>query len=186
MLVMFVKLIMRTILVFLSILLWNMQSSSQEEQNPKILCASDEAPYRDFDFVLGEWEFFNSDGKKIAEQTYRKQEMGCLILEKWTTVSGSTGTGMTFVDPNSGLWRQVWMSPAFHIDYSGGLDHTGAMVLEGTIYPNDGSKSSPVRGIWEKKDNNTLRQEFLKYDEKTKRWNSFFLGYAHPKKSTHD
>ncbi len=161
-------------------------SFSQENVKPQILCASNESPYRDFDFVLGEWDFLTVDGKKIGEQVYTKQEMGCMILEKWATLSGSTGTGMTFVDPNTGLWRQVWMSPMFHIDYSGSLNENGAMVLEGTIYPNNGEKSSPVRGLWAKQDDGTIKQEFLKYNEQTKKWESFFLGFAHPKTSGDD
>jgi hypothetical protein len=56
---------------------------------------------------LGEWDFLTADGKKIGEQVYTKKEEGCLIVEEWTTLSGITGTGMTFVDPATKLWRQV-------------------------------------------------------------------------------
>ncbi|WP_025743331.1 hypothetical protein [Aquimarina pacifica] len=177
---------MKTIFQFFLVVLTTVYSFSQEKEKSQILCASDESPYRDFDFVLGEWDFLTSDGKKMGEQIYTKQEKGCAILEKWTTLSGSTGTGMTFVDPNTGLWRQVWMSPMFHIDYSGSLNETGAMVLEGTMYPNNGKKSAPVRGLWAKQGDGTIKQEFLKYNEQTKKWESFFSGVAHPKTNNND
>ena len=170
---------MKTILQFPLILLIITSSFSQEKA--QILCASDKSPYRDFDFVVGDWILLNAEGKKIGEQVYTKQEEGCTILEKWTTLSGSTGTGMSFVDPSTGLWRQVWMSPMFHIDYSGSLNDNGDMVLEGTMYPNNGKKSSPVRSIWSKQDNGGIKQEFLKFNDDTKQWESFFLGVAHPK-----
>jgi len=163
------------------ILLTYIFSYSQETTKKQISCGSEDKPYRDFDFVLGEWDFLTADGKKIGEQVYTKKEEGCLILEEWTTLSGSTGTGMTFVDPATNLWRQVWMSPAFHIDYSGSVNENGDMILEGTMYPNNGEKSSAVRGVWAKQSDGTIRQEFLKYDNKIREWQSFFLGFAHPK-----
>ena len=177
---------MKTILQVFLILFTITYSFSQEKSKPQILCASNESPYRDFDFVLGHWDFLNADGKKIGEQVYTKHEQGCMILEKWNTLSGSTGTGMSFVDPATGLWRQVWMSPMFHIDYSGNLNENGDMILEGTMYPNNGKESSPVRGIWAKQDNGTIRQEFLKYNDNSQKWESFFLGFAHPKRNGND
>ena len=98
------------------------------------ICSNSESPYRDLDFLVGNWEFFTLDGKKIANQTYSKKEKGCLILEDWQTVWGETGTGMNFVDPATKKWRQVWMSPRYHIDYSGGMTDSGDFVLEGMIY----------------------------------------------------
>ncbi|MEM8999763.1 MAG: hypothetical protein AAGB24_05820 [Bacteroidota bacterium] len=174
-----------TFLTFL-VLLTTVYAFSQENTKSQILCASNEKPYRDFDFVLGTWDFLTASGKKIGSQVYTKKENGCLILEEWTTRSGSSGTGMSFVDPATGLWRQVWMSPSFHIDYSGGLNEEGDMVLEGTMYPNNGDKSVPVRGLWAKQDDGTIKQEFLKYNSASEKWESFFLGYAHAMTNTGD
>ena len=142
------------------------------------ICSSEKAPYRDFDFVIGTWDFYTPDGTKIGKQTYTKREKGCLILEEWELNSGETGMGMSFVDPETGLWRQVWMSPSFHIDYSGGIDKNGAMVLKGKIYPNNGDKSSPVRGIWAKQPNGTIKQEFFILDEESNNWQLLFAGYT--------
>jgi hypothetical protein len=49
------------------------------------VCSYNNAPYRDLDFLVGSWEFFTMDGKKIADQKYFKKESGCLILEDWKT-----------------------------------------------------------------------------------------------------
>ena len=135
----------------------------------------------DFDFVIGNWEMFDTDGNKLGEQVYVKREQGHLITEEWTTVTGGTGLGMTFVDPKTGLWRQVYVSSLGIIDYSGGIDENGSMVLEGTIYPTDGSPSSPVQGIWTKKDDGTMKEEFLILNAKTNTWITFYLGIAHRK-----
>jgi len=171
----------KLILPLLIVVLGSSWGTAQQTEKNQIICASDTAPYRDFDFVLGEWDFLTAKGKKIGEQIYTKRESGCMILEEWSTLSGSTGTGMSFVDPATGLWRQVWMSPMFHIDYSGKLDEKGNMVLEGTLYPNNGDNSAPVRGIWAPQPDGSIKQEFLRFNEAAETWESFFLGFAHPK-----
>ena len=155
-------------------------TSSRKQASVK--CAGDEKPYRDFDFIVGNWEYRNADGHTIGEQVITKQGEGCAIIEEWTEISGITGQGMSFVDPKTGLWRQVWMSSRFHIDYSGGLNESGAMVLEGTMYPTTGGSSSPVRGVWTRQNDGSIRKEFLRFDEKTNEWITFFEGFAHPKK----
>ena len=158
------------------------KGDSSSSKQTLLKCASDEKPYRDFDFIVGNWEYRTSGGYVVGEQVITKQGEGCAIIEEWTEVSGITGRGMSFVDPKTGLWRQVWMSSRFHIDYSGGLDESGAMVLEGTMYPTNGDISSRVRGVWTKQTDGSIKKEFLRFDEKTNKWNTFFDGFAHPKK----
>ena len=142
------------------------------------VCSSNNPPYSDLDFLVGSWEFFTMDGKKIADQIYTKKEKGCLILEDWKTLWGETGTGMNFVDPATNKWRQVWMSPSYHIDYSGGLTESGNFILEGMIYPNNGQESSAVRGIYSRQSDGSITKEFLKYDKTNKEWKRFFIGVA--------
>lgn len=145
------------------------------------ICAQNDSPYRDLDFLVGHWEFFMMDGAKIADQRYSKKEQGCLILEDWSTLDGETGTGMNFVDPATGKWRQVWMSPRYHIDYSGGLNEKGDFVLEGRMYPNNGQASLAIKGIYSKQVDGSVTKEFLQYNEKTKEWQRFFMGVARKK-----
>ena len=157
-------------------------SAKNTSEQARPVCGENRQPYRDLDFLIGRWEFFTMDGQKIADQTYAQKEQGCLLLEDWSTVTGETGTGMNFVDPATGKWRQVWMSPLFHIDYSGGLNQKGDFVLEGRIYPNSGQPASAVKGIYSKQADGSVTKEFLLYDEKTKEWKRFFKGVARKKK----
>lgn len=150
-------------------------------QDTIIKCAGDDQPYRDFDFIVGRWDFKTMDGYKVGEQVISKEGEGCAIIEEWTEVSGITGRGISFVDPKTGLWRQIWMSSRFHIDYSGGLNESGAMVLEGTMYPTTGNTSSSVRGVWTKQPDGSIKKEFMRLDETNNKWITFFAGFAHPK-----
>ncbi len=144
-------------------------------------CSGHDKPYRDFDFIVGNWEYRTPDGRKVADQTITNQGEGCAIVEEWNELSGVTGRGISFVDPATGLWRQVWVSSRFHIDYSGSLNENGAMVLEGTMYPTNGSASSRIRGVCTKQSDGTIKKEFFRMDEKANQWVSFFAGFAHPK-----
>ena len=159
---------------------------AQSSNDVTPICSSEEAPYRDFDFVLGSWDFYTSDSVKIGKQVYTKREQGCLILEEWELDSGDTGIGMSFVDPATGNWRQVWMSPTYHIDYSGGIDEQGAMILEGTAYPNNGEKSFPIRGIWAKQSDGSIKQEFFFLDEGSNTWQILFAGFTRLSDSSSD
>ncbi len=159
------------------------QASTDAASSNTPICGADEAPYRDLDFLVGEWEFFTNDGRKIADQTYSRREQGCLILEDWRTLSGETGTGMNFVDPATGKWRQVWMSPRFHIDYSGGLNDDGQHILEGTIYPNNGQPSMEIRGIYTRLDDGAVTKEFLTRASSDDDWSVLFAGVSLPVKT---
>lgn len=159
----------------------DIQPVKTQTQKSLATCASEKTPFRDLDFLVGNWEFFTQDGKKIADQSYSSRGHGCLILEDWKELSGATGTGMNFVDPSTGKWRQVWMSASFHIDYSGGLVEDGRFVLEGRIYPNSGDPASAFKGIYSRQTDGSVTKEFLIYDEKSKTWQRFFIGVARRK-----
>ncbi|MDP5209392.1 hypothetical protein [Microbulbifer sp. 2205BS26-8] len=151
-------------------------ASASLAQNP--ICAENSSPYRDLDFLIGDWEFYSNKGNLIANQTYHKKEQGCLILEDWKTISGETGTGMNFFDPETKKWRQVWMSPRFHIDYSGGINESGDFILEGKMHPNNGEPGSAIKGIYTRNKDGSITKEFLKYDDKENNWKRFFIGIA--------
>ncbi len=151
------------------------------QRQPTAQCAGNDTPYRDFDFIVGTWDFRTLDGQKVADQIITRQGEGCAIVEEWNETSGITGRGLSFVDPATGRWRQVWMSSRFHIDYSGGLDANGSMVLEGTMYPTNGSPSARIRGVWTPQADGSIRKEFLRLDEKANQWVSFFAGFARPR-----
>ena len=170
--------------------------AAETAQTADAQCAQDVSPYRDFDFLIGEWDFVMANGQKVADHTYTKRESGCLIVEDWRTLSGDTGLSIKYVDPQTGRWRSVWMSASFHIDYAGEKRDDGAMVLEGRMFPNnetgkgiingrvipdDDGKTARVRGVWTPLDDGSVAQEFLIYNFEQDAWESFFAGVDRPK-----
>lgn len=134
--------------------------------------------FDDFDFWIGEWEVYGPQGKLAGTNSIRKEEYGCLLVERWVNTGGQTGQSYNFVDLATGKWRQVWVSAGSTIDYSGGLDDKGAMVLEGTIGYGAGQagNGAKFRGTWTPNADGTVTQYFQQYDGAKGEWTDWFTG----------
>jgi hypothetical protein len=152
-------------------------SSAIAQQTPPPPPCQDEI-YRAFDFWVGEWEVTAPTGQVAGENSITIEENGCLLVERWKGVQGSTGQSYNFVDRETGKWRQVWVSPGITIDYSGGLDENGAMVLEGSIGYGAGvaGNGAKFKGTWALQDDGTVKQHFQQYDAEKKEWSDWFIG----------
>ncbi len=138
--------------------------------------------YRAFDFWIGEWDV-SSGGKPAGENIISVREGGCLLLEEWTSADGTTGQSYNFYDPGAGKWRQLWVSGGSVIDYAGGLDANGAMVLEGTIAYRNGA-TAPFKGAWTLQEDGAVIQHFQQYDAESESWRDWFIGRYTKKTST--
>lgn len=140
---------------------------------PTPVCES--GAYHAFDFWVGDWEVFGTDGTKAGNNHISRQEGGCLLLEEWVSVSGNTGQSYNYYDPEADEWRQVWVSQGAVIDYAGNLTETGSMKFEGTIsYRND--TSFPFTGEWTLLEDGSVRQHFEQYNPETDTWDLWFTG----------
>jgi len=134
--------------------------------------------FDDFDFWVGEWDVYGKAGTLAGTNSITKDEYGCLLVERWKSAGGITGQSYNFVDLATGKWRQVWVSAGATIDYSGGLDEKGAMVLEGVIgYPaGTPGGSARFRGTWTPNSDGTVTQHFEQFDPAKNEWTEWFLG----------
>ena len=139
--------------------------------------------YRAFDFWLGEWSVTSTDGTFLGNNSITSAENGCLILENWTSATGGTGQSYNYVDPGSGLWRQVWVSQAATIDYEGGPTQDGGIRLQGAITYRNGAVF-PFWGERTPQEDGTVKQYFEQMDPETNEWSPWFLGiYTRVEKS---
>ncbi|MEM8678250.1 MAG: M56 family metallopeptidase, partial [Planctomycetota bacterium] len=67
------------------------------------------SPYRQLDFMVGDWQVHNADGQLLGHSTISKEEEGFLLREKWRAAGGSTGTGITYFHPKEKVWRQTFV-----------------------------------------------------------------------------
>lgn len=140
----------------------------------------DDEAYKQFDFWVGTWDVFDTAGVKQGRNVITKEEGGCLVLEKWTSVSGSKGQSYNVYNPDTDTWRQLWVSNGTLIDYIGGLDEEGAMHLEGTITYHAGPLAAAFRGEWTPNEDGTVTQYFAQYDPETDLWQDWFTGIYRP------
>ena len=152
--------------------------------------------YRSFDFWLGEWEVYGNlekKGPKFGNNSIKRIENGCLIMEHWKGAKGSTGTSMNYYDGISGKWVQRWVSGGGTvIDYSGGLvaikgeakgKDKKAMRLEGKIYYASEQRKPQIRdfrGTWTPLENGVVQQLFEESVDGGKTWTQWFNGFYFP------
>ena len=139
-------------------------------------CMEDEQR-RQFDFWVGSWNVYAASGAFGGENTIERDAAGCVLQETWRSASGSGGRSLNFVDPNTGAWRQLWTGVNHVIDYSGGLNARGQMILEGeiTYFGPDGTRSAPFRGAWTPRPDGAVIQHFQQYDATARAWSDWAL-----------
>lgn len=146
----------------------------EEEPQP---CAGE--AYDDFDFWLGNWSVHDPDGIFLGENTITAHEDHCLLIEHWISEHGNTGQSYNFYDPANAEWRQVWASDWGLVDYAGGLNDQGQMVLVGEITYREGN-TAPFMGIWTPNEDGSVTQNFSQFDANTGTWEDWFIGIYTP------
>lgn len=93
----------------------------------------DRAPFREFDFWLGEWRV-TAGGKVIATSRIESILGGCVILESYEDPSGYRGKSFNFYDSHLDKWRQTWVDTTGSVSEFSGTVRDGAMRYEGETH----------------------------------------------------
>ena len=135
------------------------------------------AGFDDFDFWVGDWNVYSNDEARQFQgtNTITKHHNDCLIKESWMSAAGNGGFSINYYNAVTGEWRQVWVANGYSIDYTGGLNDAGAMVLEGLIYGYRRGAATPFRGTWSQTDNGDVRQ-FFEIHNAEGEWTTWFDG----------
>ncbi len=145
---------------------------AQEDSRPP---PCDSAPYHAFDFWVGEWVVMDMTGEVAGTNSVTRAEEGCLLVEHWESARGTTGQSYNYYNPETMMWRQVWVSPSAIIDYEGGPNQLGHMRLQGTITYRRG-ESHLFRGSWVAEADGSVRQHLEQYNAETEAWEDWFIG----------
>lgn len=125
---------------------------------PPLPCSGEE--HAAFDFWVGEWTVApNGAEGRGTTSTIEKVSSGCVIREHWQPASGADGTSISFLNPQTKRWEQVWVgSDGNRVDFSGGIVD-GKMVLTG-YWPGAGADGAAVltRMTYTKREDGTVRQ----------------------------
>ncbi len=138
-----------------------------------------EAPeYGQFDFWVGDWTVTSGD-RLAGHNRIEKRSDGCLLLESWEGVGGSTGHSVNYFDPAERRWHQLWVgSGGGYISGSGGLDN-GAMKLVGEHVLADGERR-PFRMTFAPAGDGTVRQLLEESSDGGATWTVWFDGLYTP------
>jgi hypothetical protein len=150
----------------------NAQASETAPQQRGEQCRAEE--FRAFDFWIGQWTVRLADGREAGKNRISESADGCLIQERWTGARGGLGSSVNFYDPQSRVWRQVWVSGDSIIEISGGLK-SASMVLVGEIYDRTVSRRFPFRGRWTLLEDGRVRQFFE--ERRGDNWEPWFEGF---------
>ncbi len=149
------------------------QSSDGAQATP---CESDER-FRAFDFWIGEWEVRGADGTLQGENTISVEERGCVLLERWRGLQGSTGMSINYLDTMTDEWVQIWRAASgYEINIRGGMTGDG-MLLRGTIHYIGTGQTAPFRGLWTPLPDGRVRQFFEQSSDDGETWQPWFEGF---------
>ena len=130
-------------------------------------CACCSADHKAFDFWIGDWDVFDTTGKKIGQNSIEKIEDGCLLNEQWKSPF-STGRSYNYFNRNDSTWNQVWMDNAGNpLVLKGGFEN-GSMVMYTEPYTDKGGLEIKSRLRWTLESDGSVSQiwEALNLDGK--------------------
>lgn len=97
--------------------------------------------YRQFDFWLGQWEAFNTNGQKAGDSKITLLLDSCVILEEWTSAVVNRGirfAGKSFNTYNAGTkqWQQTWVDNAGGSnEYLIGKFENNKIIYSSSLFP---------------------------------------------------
>ena len=139
-------------------------------------CQQD-ARFREFDFWVGDWNVHDGEGTLQGENTISREERGCVLVERWQGVQGSTGMSINYLDKITDEWVQIWHAAGgYQIEIRGGLTGEG-MLLRGTIHYIGTGQTAPFRGLWTPLPDGRVRQFFEQSNDDGKTWVPWFEGF---------
>ncbi len=132
------------------------------------------APYRQFDFWLGDWDVYSVEsGKLIARAQVTPVLAGCALSEDYRSRTGYAGRSFSAYDASRGVWHQSWVSSEGEILVIEGGLREGAMELCGADQAAPQGPQRWTRGVW-RPAADTVRETATRSTDGRKTWQPWF------------
>ena len=157
---------------FLLIFMFATQVVSQTNSNTS--CKGKK--YSEFDFWVGNWDVYNTNGQLIGTNHLVKMQDNCVLQENWNSkTSSNRGTSYNFYNRTDGTWNQIWIdNTGFTLQLKGRF-FEGKMVLKSSeINSKKGSYYNRI--TWFKNKDNTVTQIWEYVDKKNTIISEIFRG----------
>lgn len=170
----------------ISMVIAALQAAAQPAQpaTPPTPCASE--AHNAFDFWVGEWVVTpNQPGAKpVAHSKIEKLYNGCAIRENWMPFNNRPGGSLNALG-HDGLWHQRWVgSGGGNVDFVGGSNGPGKMVLTGRWRGAAGPGTNPlVRMTYTLREDGSVRQHGEQSTDHGLTWGPSFDFIYRPRES---
>ncbi|WP_448549487.1 hypothetical protein [Thalassotalea fusca] len=131
----------------------------------------DTAPYRAFDFWLGEWQVTTSTDDIVRHNKISSINNGCTVLEEYSTPSGYLGKSLNIYDRTTNQWHQSWTDSQGNL-----LQLQGNLVGHQMILQGKGANNTLNRITWTPNKDGTVRQFWQSSKDNGKTWSTVFDG----------
>lgn len=161
----------KSILSVFSALLIVVSSLAQSTTNK---CQS--APYKQFNFWVGEWEVLDTNSNVIGHNSILKKENNCLIHENWKSTKGFTGESFNYFDSSDSTWNQLWIGQQGNILKLKGKynDNLKSMVLSDKHSNPNGNIINEI--TWTKTEKGNVIQTWKTFNTLEKKEQIIFKG----------
>jgi hypothetical protein len=129
---------------------------------------------QDLNFMIGEWDFFSTDGQFVGETTTRLVGGTCTIEEHFEDTNGLETHSVFRYDGVSGQWSQIWTDNFGTTLHFTGRFHNGQLEMKATSINNKNQKVYH-RITYSKKKDGTYSQVW-QTSTNQKEWKTIFSG----------
>ena len=85
-----------------AVLMLSLQNLTAQELE---LGCDDMPGFADFDFWVGESDVFDlATGNRVGTNSIQREEIGCMVVERWESNQGVTGTSINYFNPVLDEW----------------------------------------------------------------------------------
>ena len=128
-----------------------------------------------FDFWIGEWVVYNTQGKEVGTNNIVSLQDHCVLQENWVSPN-STGSSFNYYDLKSASWNQIWMDNKGNpLVLKGGMKDGKMQMQDEYLEQSDGQKYCN-RISWEPKKDGSVVQTWELLDETGKAVRVVFKG----------
>ena len=157
----------------LSILLFiPLCSTAQNLQRPR--CA-DQPVYRQFDFWVGEWNVYATNGKQAGTSKVERLLDSCVLLENWQSAGGSNGKSFNAYNSAKARWQQYWVDNSGGVtEYTNGRFENGSMIMETEKIPQPNQQFKIMRMTFTPLSTDKVRQHGQSSTDGGQTWTTDF------------
>jgi len=130
--------------------------------------------FRQFDFWLGDWKVYGTQGQHLGDNTISLSLGGCALHEAWRGASGGIGFSYSIYDRVRDVWHQSWVDNSGNLLLLDGAFDGTAMILEGS----GADANGPLRNrlSWTPLSPDSVRQHWEVTRDGGASWTSVFDG----------